>query len=96
MKTLHIEGDMDASAMADMKQLFEDVAASDQDVRLDLRNVEFIDSSGIGGLVFLFKRLKMANHRLEIVNLEGQPRRLFMQLNLSFLLSHTTSTASPT
>lgn len=87
MRTLHIEGDMDASAMADMKGLFEEIAQSDEDVRLDMRNVEFIDSSGIGGLVFLFKRLRMAARRLEVVNLEGQPRKLFMQLNLTFLLS---------
>ena len=87
MRTLHIEGDMDASAMSDMKSLFEEIAQSDEDVRLDMRNVDFIDSSGIGGLVFLFKRLKMAARRLEIINLDGQPKRLFLQLNLAFLLS---------
>jgi anti-sigma B factor antagonist len=95
MRTLHIEGDMDASAMGDMKSLFEEIAQSDEDVRLDMRNVDFIDSSGIGGLVFLFKRLKMAARRLEIINLDGQPKRLFLQLNLAFLLSDqkTESTA---
>ena len=87
MRTLHIEGDMDASAMADMKDLFEEIAQSREDVRLDMRNVEFIDSSGIGGVVFLFKRLRMAARKLEIANLRGQPRKLFIQLNLSFLLS---------
>jgi anti-anti-sigma factor len=87
MRTLHIEGDMDASAMADMKELFEAIAKSQEDVRLDMRNVEFIDSSGTGGVVFLFKRLRMAARKLEIANLGGQPRKLFMQLNLSFLLS---------
>ena len=87
MRTLHIEGDMDASAMADMKDLFEEIAQSHEDVRLDMRNVEFIDSSGIGGVVFLFKRLRMAARKLEIANLRGQPRKLFIQLNLSFLLS---------
>lgn len=87
MRTLHIEGDMDASAMADMKSLFEEMALSDEDVQIDMRNVEFIDSSGIGGLVFLFKRLKMNARRLYIINLDGQPLKLFLQLNLSFLLS---------
>ena len=87
MRTLHIEGDMDASAMSDMKSLFEEIVQSDEDVRLDMRNVDFIDSSGIGGLVFLFKRLKMAARRLEIINLDGQPKKLFLQLNLAFLLS---------
>ena len=95
MRTLHIEGDMDASAMSDMKSLFEEIAQSDEDVRLDMRNVDFIDSSGIGGLVFLFKRLKMAARRLEIINLDGQPKRLFLQLNLAFLLTdHKTETAA--
>lgn len=87
MRTLHIEGDMDASAMADMKAIFKEMANSAEDVCLDMRNVEFIDSSGIGGVVFLFKRLRMAARKLEIANLGGQPRKLFIQLNLSFLLS---------
>jgi anti-anti-sigma factor len=95
MRTLHIEGDMDASAMSDMKSLFEEISQSGEDVRLDMRNVDFIDSSGVGGLVFLFKRLKMAARRLEIINLDGQPKRLFLQLNLTFLLSdHKTETAA--
>ena len=64
MRTLHIEGDMDASAMADMKDLFEEIAQSHEDVRLDMRNVEFIDSSGIGGVVFLFKRLLASPHEV--------------------------------
>jgi anti-anti-sigma factor len=91
MRTLHIEGDMDASAMSDMKALFEEIAHSNEDVRIDMRKVDFIDSSGIGGIVFLFKRLKMTARRLEVVNLYGQPRKLFTQLNLAFLLSETKS-----
>jgi hypothetical protein len=37
MRTLHIEGDMDASAMSDMKALFEEIAHSNEDVRIDMR-----------------------------------------------------------
>jgi anti-anti-sigma factor len=87
MRIIRLDGDMDAAAMADMKDLFEELAACGQDVRLDMRNVSFIDSSGIGGIVFLFKRLKAQGLRLETTRLKGQPQRLFLHLDLAFLIA---------
>jgi len=87
MRIIRLDGDMDAAAMNELKPLFEELAACGDDVRLDMRNVGFIDSSGVGGVVFLFKRLKAASLKLDVARLAGQPRRLFIHLDLAFLIA---------
>ncbi len=94
MKTYQVEGDMDAATMEDLKPLFEEIASCDEDIQLDLGQVSFIDSSGVGGLVFLFKRLKMRSLSMTIANAKGQPLKLFMQLRLGFLLDNTTEASA--
>ncbi len=54
--------------------LFEELAAANDDVALDVSKVTFIDSSGVGGLVFLYKRLNAKGCKLELSGLAGQPR----------------------
>lgn len=87
MKNVYMDHDMDAAAMAALRQTFEDLAASGEDVSLDLSGVQFIDSSGVGGIVFLFKRLRERSHTLTLVNVRGQPLRLLQQLQLVFLIA---------
>lgn len=87
MKTYKFETDMDAATMADFKPLIEEIAASEEDVQIDMSGVTFVDSSGVGGLVYLFKRLKTRSLRLVLINASGQPQRLLLQLRLGFLLA---------
>ncbi len=94
MKTYQLDGDMDAATMEDLKPLFEEIASCNDDVRLDLGQVTFIDSSGVGGLVFLFKRLKMRSLSMTISNAKGQPHKLFLQLRLGFLLETQTQASA--
>ena len=42
----------------------------------------FIDSSGIGAIVFLFKRLAARRARLVVTGLGGQPLQMFKLLRL--------------
>ena len=41
-----------------------------------------IDSSGIGAIVFLYKRMIGQKRRLEVTGLDGQPRDLFRFLRI--------------
>jgi anti-anti-sigma factor len=86
MRMVEIETDMDAAGMAEMKPMFEDLADSAEDVCLDLRGVQFLDSSGVGGIVFLFKRLRERSLNVTLASVKGQPLRLLRQLRLEFLL----------
>ena len=86
MRIVKINRDMDAAAMAEMRPMFEELAASDEDICFDLRGVGFVDSSGVGGVVYVLKRLRPRALRVTLCNVEGQPLRLLRQLRLEFLL----------
>ncbi|WP_127088796.1 STAS domain-containing protein [Aquabacter cavernae] len=85
-KVVELSDDMDASGMARMKPLFEELALGADDVTLDLTNVDFIDSSGVGGLVFLYKRLRLKGRQLRLRVPRGQPRQIIHHLRLTDLL----------
>ncbi|MGA8169926.1 MAG: STAS domain-containing protein [Methylocystis sp.] len=87
MQNVNINQDMDAAAMSALKPMFEDLAAGVDDISLDLAGVGFMDSSGIGGIVFLYKRLRERSLDLTLANVTGQPLRLMAQLQLSFLIA---------
>lgn len=73
----------DASEVNKLRSELERLATSPGDVVVDLARTEVIDGSGVGALVFAFKRLSMAGGRLTIRNVSGQPLDL---LNASGLL----------
>lgn len=85
MKTYRIEHDMDAERVTVLRAEFEALSLGDEDIAIDMDRVRFIDSSGVGALVFLFKRLRARDRNLLLLNAKGQPRRLFVQLRLTFL-----------
>jgi anti-sigma B factor antagonist len=51
-------------------------------VVLDLLNLRLIDSSGVGAIVSLFKRVKASGGTFEVINLHGQPSSIFKVLRL--------------
>jgi anti-sigma B factor antagonist len=77
-----IDDDLDAAYVASIRPYLERLAGADQDVLLDLSKVGFVDSSGLGALVFLHKRLNSKGHKLKVVGLKGQPLQLFTNLHL--------------
>ena len=81
-----IAEDMDAHGMGNLRATLEELAGSGDDILLDLGDVTFIDSSGVGGIVFLFKRLTSARKSLTLKNVGGQPFRLLTHLGMGQLL----------
>lgn len=82
-----VEGDLDAAQVQDLRPQLEKLATSETDVVIDFSKVEFIDSSGVGAIVFLFKRLKGANRALELKGVNGQPLELLTYLRLKELFA---------
>ncbi len=85
-QVVEIAGDMDAAAMTGLKATFETLGGAADDVVLDLAKVEFMDSSGVGGIVFLYKRLRVAGRTLRLTGAHGQPLQLLTHLRLSDLV----------
>lgn len=81
-----ITGEMDASGCgaSQIADDFENLLTpeTEQHISLDIGNVTFLDSSGIGIIVFLFKRLKSSGGSLEIINANGQPKDLITLLRV--------------
>ncbi|MGB0942316.1 MAG: STAS domain-containing protein [Marinomonas sp.] len=79
---LVLEGELDALAIEALRDELEQLGKSTVDVDLDFSSVTFIDSSGIGALVFLFKRLRTSNCILRLHNVNGQPLELIQYLRI--------------
>ncbi|MBY6185528.1 STAS domain-containing protein [Marinobacter hydrocarbonoclasticus] len=64
------------------------------DVCLDLSAVDFIDSSGVGAIIHLFKRLKSQGRDLELSGVSGQPRRILLMLRVDRAISMQSQVAA--
>ena len=91
-----IQGDLDAAALEHLKAEFELLAQSPSNIQLDFSYVPFIDSSGIGALVFLFKRMRIENRELHIIGCQGQPLKLLQHLRVDHTIdiNHSLATAN--
>lgn len=58
------------------------VDAAQSEICLNFEDTHFIDSSGIGVIVFLFKRLSAVNKKLCLTQVAGQPLKLMSMLHV--------------
>lgn len=77
-----VRGDLDAEGMRRRQQDWARLSLAEDNVRLDLSGVRKMDSSGLGAVLFLFKRLSAARKSFEIVNASGQPLIFLSQFGL--------------
>lgn len=79
-----LSGELDAHGCRAVREDLENVASLCRDtvLNLDLRAVSFIDSSGIGAIVYLFKRLRNVGGKLKVINVQGQPQELLTLLRV--------------
>ncbi|MEI8632485.1 STAS domain-containing protein [Vibrio sp. PP-XX7] len=71
--TLQFDGSFDADGTRHIQPLIDEIIWSDehQNVELDFRHVQFLDSSGVGALVYLYKRLVENKRKMRIENVSG-------------------------
>ena len=78
-----ISGYFDAQTVSALEEDFQALIDENKGrIVLDLSAVDFMDSSGIGSIVFLFKRLKAQNRELVLDGVNGQPARLIQSLRV--------------
>lgn len=84
------DGDFSAHTANRMRPLFEDLTQKTEQVLvvIDVSSVAFIDSSGIGALVFLYKRLTSQSRKLVLVGLSGQPEETMRMLRINRILKN--------
>jgi anti-sigma B factor antagonist len=81
--TLAIEGTLDAVTAPDLRSVVDAIVnESRKEVTLELASLRLIDSSGVGVIVSLFKRVRANGGQVRIVGLRDQPRAIFRLLRL--------------
>ena len=85
---LRVEGVLDALTASDMRSVVEAVVTSDRlRVKLDLARLRLIDSSGVGAIVSLYKRVRAKGGSVVVVGLRDQPLTVFRLLRLDHVFS---------
>jgi len=80
---LQIQGELDAMATPELRTTLDEIAqAQPKKVVVDLSGLELVDSSGVGAIVSLFKRVRSMGGEFEVVGVQGQPRSIFKVLRL--------------
>jgi anti-sigma B factor antagonist len=80
---LRIRGELDALSAPELRPLLDKLVADDrQDVTVDLSELRLVDSSGIGALVSLYKRVRASGGHVVFVGVTAQPLVIFKLLRL--------------
>ena len=80
---LVIEGTLDAVTAPELRGVVDNIVGQNKrEVTLDLSQLRLIDSSGVGVIVSLFKRVRANGGEVRIVGLKDQPKAIFRLLRL--------------
>lgn len=81
--TLSIRGELDALSASELRPLLDRVVEDRRrEVFVDLSQLRLIDSSGVGALVSLFKRVRAGGGHVEFTGVTSQPLVIFRLLKL--------------
>ena len=80
---LAIEGELDAVTVSDLRADIEKLLSGrPKRVEVDLSSLRMVDSSGVGALVSLYKRVRAQGGNVVIKGIRDQPLAIFQLLKL--------------
>jgi anti-sigma B factor antagonist len=81
--TVKIDGTLDAVSASELRPVVDALVAEQRaSVLLELSGLRLIDSSGVGVIVSLFKRIRAQGGEVRIQGLRDQPKAIFKLLRL--------------
>lgn len=94
---LSIEGQLDAVSVSDIRPELEKLVTSRPPVvEVDLAQLRMVDSSGIGALVSLYKRVRGQGGSVIIKGVRDQPLAIFRLLRLDKIMLRPEKNTPPT
>jgi anti-sigma B factor antagonist len=91
-----IEGELDTMTVGDLRnQIDKLVAKEPKRVEVDLAALRMLDSSGVGALVSLYKRVRGYGGEVVMIGLRDQPLAIFRLLRLDRVMIGTDLAAAP-
>ena len=88
--TVRCTGKITSDTAELLKQTVKPLLSQGTKVTLDLANVSYMDSSGLGTIVGLYASAKAASCELRLVNLSGRLKDLFTITHLGMLMTDST------
>jgi anti-sigma B factor antagonist len=83
VEVLTLKGNLDALTAPELRPTIDELVASRKiKVIFELGELTLIDSSGVGAIVSLFKRVRMLGGDVKIACLANQPKEIFRLLRL--------------
>ena len=80
---LNIDGTLDAVSAPELRPTLDAVVAEGRkEITVDLSNLRLIDSSGVGVLVSLFKRVRANGGDVRLIGMRDQPLAIFKLLRM--------------
>ena len=81
--TLRIEGSLDAMSTPELRPVIDQLVTDKRSrVSVDLSSLRLIDSSGVGAIVSLYKRIRAQGGEVTVKGLRDQPLAIFRLLRL--------------
>ncbi|MBU2971399.1 STAS domain-containing protein [Pseudoalteromonas sp. C2R02] len=78
-----LPSDFSGLSVDQYRDQFDDLVTTDKStIVLDFGSTEFIDSSGIGAMVYLYKRIEKRGVQLLLLKVAGQPNKLMKLLRV--------------
>lgn len=87
--TIFTDGDFDLKICPELRALLEEDLQRDRitHIRFDLRNTTFIDSSGLGLMLWAYKETAPYGGKVSVVNVNASAEKLFEIAGLSHLFN---------
>lgn len=94
--TLRIRGELDALSAAELRPLLDELVRDQRrNVKVDLSELRMVDSSGVGALVSLYKRVRAYGGDVTFAGVTAQPLVIFKLLRLDVVFGLATPAESP-
>lgn len=75
---VYLSGEIDVSTANEVKEnLINLISKQSADINLDMTNLDYIDSTGLGALIGVLKRLKENDKDIYITNTKKNVRKIF-------------------
>ncbi|MDO5026782.1 MAG: STAS domain-containing protein [Tissierellia bacterium] len=84
--TVFLEGDLDINTVKEFQdRVLNTYKDLDKDLIFDLKKLDYIDSTGLGAIITVFKEVKEKNRLLKIINAKKNIKKLFYITELDSL-----------
>ena len=84
--TLRVQGEIEIYSLPDFSRLAESFLGGPRNLTIDVKHMDYIDSSGLGFLVTLHERLERQGQHLRLVNMNAHVARVFKITRLDRIL----------